>query len=120
LYKGTKVAKLELIQDPDFVAGLGTTVGEDIPATSVSTEVQELLWALVEESGETLDSRQQHQLYQLLLGFSDVFSFTSEGRTNRMKHTIPTTTEYSIRQQARRIPPFRHEEVDKLLQDMLK
>jgi len=74
------------------------------------------------ESGEALGSRQQSQLYQLLLGFSDVFSLSSEdmGRTNRMKHTIPTTTEYPIRQQARRIPPFRREEVDQLLQDMIK
>jgi len=67
LHKGMKVAKLELIQDPDFVAGLGITVREDTPATSVSTEVQELLWVRMEESRETLDSRQQYQLYQLLL-----------------------------------------------------
>ena len=52
----------------------------------------------MERSGEALDSRQQNQLYQLLLGFSDVFSLSSEnmGRANRMKHTIPTTTEYPI------------------------
>jgi len=122
LHKGTKVAKLELIQDPDFIAATGTTVGGDKPATLVSSEMQRLLWTLVEKSGETLNSRQQDQLYQLLLAFSVVFSLTNEdmGRTNTMKHTIPTTTEYPIRQQARRIPPFKREEVDKLLQDMLK
>ena len=119
LHKGMRVARLEQIQDPDCVAGMREMFQDD---TSVSTEMQELLWTLVEKSGEMLDERQQDQLYRLLLGFSDVFSLSSRdmGRTNRLQHTIPTTTERPIRQQARRIPPFQREEVDKLLHDMLE
>ena len=37
----------------------------------------------------------------------------SHGRTNGLQHTIPTTTEYHIRQQARKIPPFWHEEEER-------
>ena len=121
LHKGMRVARLELIEDPDCVAGLGETAVDDKPETSVSIEAQQLLWNMVEKSGETLNNKQQDHLYRLLLGYSDAFSLTSKdmGRTNRLQHTIPTTTENPICQWARRIPPFRREEVDKLLQDML-
>jgi len=56
------MARLELIQDPTLIAS--TIVGADKPVSSVSTEMQELLWTLMEKSGEALDSRQQNQLYQ--------------------------------------------------------
>ena len=47
LHKGMRVARLELIQDPDFIAS--TTVGADKPVSSVFAEMQELLWTLVEK-----------------------------------------------------------------------
>jgi len=36
-----------------------------------------------------------------------------------LQHRIPTTTEQPICQAARRIPPFRRDEVDRSLQNML-
>ena len=113
-----KVARLELIEGPDCVAGLGETVADDKPVTSVSTEIQQLLWNMVEKSGEALNNKLQDQVYK---AFAWILTLTSKdmGGTTQLQHTVPTTTKCPIRQQARRVPPFRCEEVNKLLQDML-
>jgi len=42
------MARLELIQDPGIIAS--TTISADKPVSSVSTEMQELLWTLEEKS----------------------------------------------------------------------
>ena len=80
------------------------------------------MWQLVENSREVLDSQQQRQLYQLLLGFADVFAFddTDLGRTKKLHHTISTENCQPIRQAARRMPVYHKEEVRKLIEDMLK
>ena len=52
LHKGMRVARLELIQDPDCVAGMRETVEDDKSATSVSTEMQELQGCTVDPCGE--------------------------------------------------------------------
>ena len=72
-----------------------------------------VLWKMVENSGEVLDSLQQQELYTFLLGFADVFAFTDAelGRTDRLQHTITTETSYPIRSPARRIPAVHKEEV---------
>jgi len=76
---------------------------------SVNTTEQELLWEIVCGSGQGLNVQQQDKLYALLLGFADVFAFNDKqlGRTDKLKHTIDTKGSHPIRQQARRIPPFR-------------
>ena len=76
---------------------------------------------MVESSGEALDKIQQNKLYSLLVGYSGVFARTSVdlGKTDRLWHKIPTGTEKPIRQPAWRIPPYRGEEVNKLLLDIL-
>ena len=76
---------------------------------------------MVVQSGKALSADQQHQLYSLLLGFTDVFAFSSDqlGRTDKLAHTINTEGCYPIQQQARKLPPFQREQVHQLLQDML-
>ena len=85
------------------------------------TDYQEVLWELVTQSGKVLNTQQQHQLYHLLLDFTDVFAFSSDqlGRTNKLAHTISTDGHHPIRQQTRRLPPFQREQVHQFLQDML-
>jgi len=82
---------------------------------------QELLWKLVEKSTANLNNHQQQKLFTLLLSFVDVFAICNDdlGRTNKLTRTIPTGTNQPIRQAARRVPPFKKEEVHQLLQDML-
>ena len=124
LYKGMKLAIIEPTCDPELIAKV------DQPEQNSSQgkqpyepppEIREEIWAMVESSGEALDKIQQNKLYNLLVGYSGVFARTSAdlGRTDRLCHKISKGTEKPIRQPARRIPPYRREEVNKLLQDML-
>ena len=87
----------------------------------VSKAEQELLWDLVCGSGQGLDVQQQDKLYALLLSFADVFALCDKqlGRTDKLQHSINTKGSHPIRQQPRRLPPFRREEVHQLLDDML-
>jgi len=76
----------------------------------------------IQNSGSTLNVQQKHHLFNLLLGFTDVFAMNDNqmGRTNKLQHSINTGDHHPIRQQARRIPPCKREEVHELLQDMPK
>jgi len=84
--------------------------------------IKKSLWRLVENSGSTLNVQQKHHLFNLLLGFADVFAMNDNqmGRTNKLQRSINTGDHQPIRQQVRRIPPCKREEVHQLLQDMLK
>jgi len=61
----------------------------------LSADAKQILWEMVENSGEMLNENQQQELYKLLLGFADVFAFkdTELGRTNKLRHTITTDTQ---------------------------
>ena len=71
----------------------------------------------MENSAEVLSSKQQQQLYQVLLGFADVFAFddTDLGKTNKLHHTITTETRHPVSQGARRMPVYQKEGVRKLI-----
>ena len=92
------------------------------PELDITPAHQEVLWGLVESSESTLNLQQKHRLFNLLLGFADVFAMNANqmGRTDKLQHSINTGDHQPIRQQARRIPPCKREEVHELLQDMLK
>jgi len=51
LHKNIKVAKLELIEHYDCVAGLEQTAANNEPTILVSADMQELLWTMVEIGG---------------------------------------------------------------------
>ena len=118
LHKGTKIALLNCITDTEVVANVGE--GMECPA-EVPAGAEDMLWNLVESSGEALDPQQQMKLHTLLLQFVDVFAFSDSDlrQTQVSHHTIPTESAPPIRQPTRRIPPHRREEVSKLLKNML-
>ena len=124
LYKGTKIGQLVPMDDNITIAGIAQ--GPDVD--SIPTEppeaspyTQELLWDLVSKSGETLTSEQQHELYNLLLGFADVFTSNEDGlgRTKVLQHAISTGNTPPIRQSPRRAPPIQKEAIRNLLDKML-
>ena len=121
LRKGTTVANASTLEQSTLVASTAEIQTEDEPQLEVTSKQQELLWGLVENSGDTLDQQQKHHLFNLLLGHADVFALSDDqmGRTKQLKHKINTGDHQPIRQQARRIPPCKREEVHQLLQDML-
>lgn len=120
LHKGKAVACASTL-DRTFTAVASATEMTEEPTLEATPKEQELLWGLVEDSGNTLDMQQKHHLFNLLLGYVDVFALTDDqlGRTKQLKHTINTGDHRPIRQPARRIPPCKREEVHQLLQDML-
>ena len=121
LRKGTTVANASTLEQSTLVASTAEIWTEDEPQLEVTSKQQELLWGLVENSGDTLDKQQKHHLFNLLLGYADVFALSDDqmGRTKQLKHKINTGDHQPIRQQARSIPPCKREEVHQLLQDML-
>ena len=120
VYKGTKVAHVSPLRESELVSNVSQTQGS-VPHDILQAH-QEYLWQLVENSAEVLSSKQQQQLYQVLLGIVDVFAFddTDLGRTDKLHHTITAETQHPVRQGARRMPVYQKEEVCKLIQDMLK
>jgi len=121
LHKGKAVACASTFCEPLSTTVASTTETSHEATLEVTPKEREILWGLVENSGETLDPEQKHHLFKLLLGYVDVFALSDDqlGRTKQLKHTINTGDHQPIRQPVRRIPPCKREEVHQLLQDML-
>lgn len=80
LRKGTTIAHVTKLDPCSMVATVNSeTTGPhpDVPPGVTTTE-QELLWELVCESGQGLDTQQQDKLHTLLLGFADVFALNDK------------------------------------------
>jgi len=114
--KGTLVAQMEAVEDPP----VSTVNAVEEEATSADECKKKVLWEMVSRCDELPDDDRE-MLYLLLLEYADVFASNPEdlGRTKAITHQIDTGDAHPIRQQVRRIPPYRREEARKLLQDML-
>ena len=86
-----RVTRLELVQDLDCVAGMRETNEDDEPTTSVSTEIEELLWTPMDKHLTGLAIQTFAWILRCVLSHKQI-----HGRTNRLQHTIPTTTEYHV------------------------
>ena len=118
LYKGKEIASL---QPADEIHGLGVTAVQPRADSELSKDKEEMLWKIVEAAGESLNGLEKEQLYCLLAEYADILAACSSdlGGTDKVKHQIDTRSFAPIRQQVRRVPPERREEVKKLLKDML-
>ena len=116
VYQGTTLAMLEQVEEPISVS----TIQEDKNEADPLSELKSTLWKLVSESDVPLTPTEQEQLFTLLVEYSDIFANNDSdyGHTNKVCHNIPTGNSPPIRQQLRRIPLCRRDEVKKLLQDM--
>ena len=121
LRRGTKVAQISPVPDSELITKISQERESTPTKKELLPEAKEVLWKMVENSGEVLDSHQQQELYTFLLGFTDVFAFTNAelGRTDKLQHAITTETKHPIRSPARRMPVVHKEEVQQLIQDML-
>ena len=117
VYAGTKIATLESVQAP--VAAVDAVSEGD--ATTIDEQKEEMLCGLVEQSGADLSKSEKEMFFQLLLSFADVIASSTAdlGRTDKVRHNIPTGDARPVRQPVRRVPPHRRDEVRKLLDDML-
>ena len=81
-----------------------------------------MLCRLAETQGEGLTMKQRGQFYSLLLTYADIFASSNSNleRTNKLSHSIHTRDATPVRQPVRRIPPYRRQEVQTLLDEMLE
>ena len=119
--KGTVVAAMELVADDACATETVASTGED-HSVEVPEEQRLRLWEMISRSGDRLTEEEKEQLFALCLEYNDLFATGSDdfGRTTALRHKINVEGSAPIRQQARRIPPFRKDEVKKLLDDMLR
>ena len=117
IYKGCKLATLEEV---DPVTPISVVTDKSSEQT-ISLDLSDTLWNIVNRSTTKLDDTQQQDLYNVLLQYHDIFAIDKHdlGRTNALKHQINTGDAQPIRQRARRVPPARRREAEKLLDDML-
>ena len=87
IYKGTKIATLEEVVEPDSPIS-AVTVTNESRDTNSQTDLNAALWNIVSSSDTELDSNQQQDLYRLLLEFHDVFATGQHdlGHTSIIKH----------------------------------
>ena len=81
-----------------------------------------LLHDMANRSAGDLTFGEKKRLYDVLIEFADVFAESSDdmGHTSAVKHSIDTGTSARVRQQCRRVPPFRRERAKKMIDDMLQ
>ena len=117
IYKGCKLATLEEV---DPVTPISVVTDKSSEQTT-SSDLNDTLWNIVNRSTTKLDETQQQDLYNVLLQYHDIFATDKRdlGRTNALKHQINIGDVQPIRQRARRVPPARRREAEKLLDDML-
>ena len=116
LYKGKEITSL---QPADEIHGIGVAAVQPRADSELSKDKEEMLWKMVEAAGESLNGLEKEQLYCLLAEYADILAACSSdvGGTDKVKHQIDTRSSAPIRQQVRRVPPERREEVKKLLKD---
>ena len=117
VHRGMEIATLEAVDTPPTTDAVIANVTSD----EVLKEKREMLWSLA-ENGETEHSGGEEKFFQLLLKYSHVFVSSSRdlGRTDHLRHCIPTGDAPPVRQAVRRIPPHRRTVVQNLLDDMLQ
>ena len=117
IYKGAKVAYLELLPDVALVS----TVTPNSNSHDVSEHLQQQLQQLADET-QNLTAEQKNELYHVLLKYADIFAFDDKhlGRTAVMKHSINTGDALPVRQPPRRLPIHCQQEVSRLIDDMLQ
>ena len=114
LYKGTKVAILEAVDDTTPVAAVrqGFTLGT----------TDEDLREIANQCHVSVSASEREQLFQLLVEYRDIFASSSSdlGRTSQVQHRINTGGHPPIRQPVRRVPAAHREQAREGIQDMLQ
>ena len=116
LYRGKTIASLQQVEEASGLSVSAAQLQSESPQ-----DKDAMLWEMVEATGEALDSEEREQLFSLLTEYADIFAIDSKdlGRTDKVQHQIVTGDSAPIRQQVRRVPPAKREEMRSLLKDML-
>lgn len=119
LYRNAKIA---VLQDVTTTCVAATHGGNQTGEAPLINAGKDLLYEIAQRSQTNLSECEKSEFLQLLLTFEDIFAGPDDtpGRTSLLTHTIDTGTASPIRQSVRRIPPAKKQEVNQLLETMLK
>eukprot|EP00731_Ephydatia_muelleri_P015777 Em0009g201a len=122
VHKGTRIARATRLQDESLLAPVTDAMSQEKKIPKVSESKSKLLWEMVQNCAADLSKEEMEMLYHVLMAYADVFAESNDelGRTNMVKQSVDTGNNPPIRQQFRRMPPFRREQARKLIEDMLK
>ena len=117
LHKNTKIVVMEEL---DTVCVAATADNGEMEESGQPTQEKcQILWELAQNCQTTLSETEKGNFYHFLLNF-EAGPNDSLGRTSRLKHSINTGNAPPIRQPARQPCPSKRQEINQLLETMLK
>ena len=117
------VTFLELYEENnESVMGQARVVTQHVSHEQAEGTLPEPLRELLGRSTEHLTVSETERLRELLYNYQHVFSFSNGdlGTTHMVEHRIETGSVPTIRQQPRRTSPWKHEEIERQVTDLLQ
>ena len=114
------VTSLETYEENGSVVGQARVMNQHVTGETIERTLPEPLQELLEHCTDLTDS-ETARLKELLYDYQHVFSLTEGdlGTTQMVKHRIETGNVLPIRQQPRRNSPWKHDEIERQVADLL-
>ena len=123
LAKPVIAVTLELYEkNNESVVGQARVVTQNVSHEQAKGTLPEPLQELLGRSTEHLTVRETERLHKLLYNYQHVFSFSDRdlGTTHMVKHSIETGSVPQIRQEPRRTSPWKHDEIERQVTDLMQ
>lgn len=117
------VTSLELYEENhESVVGQARVINQHVSHETLEMTLPESLQELLGRSTEHLTDSETERLQELLYNYQHVFALSDRdlGTTQMVQHRIETGNVLPIRQQPRRTSPWKHDEIERQVADLLQ